>query len=164
MDRVRKLNISESYTPSSESYSNYLCVFVTIIRIYSAYFCTVLLQLPRVLRHEMFSPGWTMGLYWIVGLNPTRSMGVCLRLFCVFLSCVGRKLASGDLPFKKSYRLSKTKKLNWNKAFNGYPMLQDGATGTWIDGWMGGWMNGPTNSTDRETDRFPFTIFVDYSF
>jgi hypothetical protein len=28
MDRVRKLNISESYTPSSESYSNYLYITV----------------------------------------------------------------------------------------------------------------------------------------
>jgi hypothetical protein len=28
MDRVRKLNISESYTPSSESYSNYLPDFI----------------------------------------------------------------------------------------------------------------------------------------
>jgi hypothetical protein len=28
MDRVRKLNISESYTPSSESYSNYFCILV----------------------------------------------------------------------------------------------------------------------------------------
>jgi hypothetical protein len=28
MDRVRKLNISESFTPSSESYSNYLKIVI----------------------------------------------------------------------------------------------------------------------------------------
>jgi hypothetical protein len=31
----------------------------------------------------------------IAGSNPTRGMDVCLRVFCVMFSCVGRGVASG---------------------------------------------------------------------
>jgi hypothetical protein len=47
----------------------------------------------------------------IVGLNPTRGMGVCVYSVCVVL-CVGKGHATAWSPFKESYRL---RLKNWKR-------------------------------------------------
>jgi hypothetical protein len=41
----------------------------------------------------------------VVGSNPTRSMDVCVRLFCVYILYVRSGLATGWSSSKESYRL-----------------------------------------------------------
>jgi hypothetical protein len=49
----------------------------------------------------------------IVGSNPTRSMGVCVRLFCVCaVLCANSGLATNWSPVKESYWLCKRSR-NW---------------------------------------------------
>jgi hypothetical protein len=67
-------------------------------------------QWPRVLRHEVFAPSNT----GFVGLNPTRDMDVCVRLFSVYVVlCIGRGLATGSSPVQgvipTLYRIKKLK-------------------------------------------------------
>jgi hypothetical protein len=63
----------------------------------------------------------------VVGSNPTGKHGcVCVRLFCVVLSCVCSGLATGWSPVQ-GVLPTVVGLRNWNKAFHGCPMLQSGS-------------------------------------
>jgi hypothetical protein len=51
----------------------------------------------------------------IVVSDPIQDMDVCVGVFCVYVVlCVGRGLATADLPSKESYRLCKILLHVWN--------------------------------------------------
>jgi hypothetical protein len=57
-------------------------------------------QWPRGLGHELSSKAG------VVGSNPTRSIDVCMRLFCIYaVLCVGRGRAKDWSPSKERYWL-----------------------------------------------------------
>jgi hypothetical protein len=52
----------------------------------------------------------------VMGSNPTRSMHVCVRLFCVcVVLCAGMGVSTGWSPSKESYRLC-TRLRNWKSS------------------------------------------------
>jgi hypothetical protein len=54
----------------------------------------------------------------LVGSNPTQNMDVSVRLFCVYVLCVGSDLATGWSPVQgvlpTVYRIKKLK--NWSRS------------------------------------------------
>jgi hypothetical protein len=96
-------------------------------------------QWQRSLKHELSSIALTLGSW--VRIPFEAWMSICV--YSVFV--LGSGLATDWSLVQGSYRMSQTKKLKWNEAFRGCPVLQVGATG----------INQPTN---QPTTNQPITL------
>jgi hypothetical protein len=80
-------------------------------------------QSPRGLRHELFSPAWTLGSWVRIPLKAWMFVYV----YSMFvLSCVGSGLATVWFPFQVVLpTVYKIKRLKWNEAFHEWPVLNE---------------------------------------
>jgi hypothetical protein len=60
----------------------------------------------------------------VVGSNPNRGMDICLRLFCVCVLCRLRPCDGLISRPRSPTGCLEIKKLKWNEAFHGCPLLQ----------------------------------------